>query len=294
MNSPEKVRSPKPILPIVLVSVLVLLLVGMIVALVWLNYPVKGKSKLSFSSSFIDPTANLLPSPTAFLPQPTFTRTPTSTVTRTPTALPSLTPTLTLIPPTETATFEGQLPAEVQITGVNGHAQFYTLDCEARSAVDWADFFGFAIDEYEFLAALPKSDNPDVGFVGEYWGAQGQIPPDSYGVHADPVAATLRAYGVPAKAIHGMTFEQLQEELAAGHPVITWVIFLVEDGTPIEYTAEDGATVIVAHYEHTIIVTGYDADRIALVDGSYVYHRTIEQFLRSWAVLGNMAIIYDQ
>jgi uncharacterized protein YvpB len=182
----------------------------------------------------------------------------------------------------------------VQISGIVGHAQYYTLDCEARSAIDWAAFFGVPIDENEFLARLPKSDNPDIGFVGEYWGLQGQIPPASYGVHADPIAALLRAYGVSAKAVHGMSFQELQSELAAGHPVITWVIFLVHDGSPIEYTASDGSTTIVANYEHTVIITGYDADRVAILDGSYVYHRTIDQFLRSWSVLGNMAIIFSE
>jgi len=182
----------------------------------------------------------------------------------------------------------------VQINGLAGHAQLYTLDCEARSAVDWAAFFGFQIDEIDFLDALPKSDNPDLGFVGEYWDAQGQIPPASYGVHAEPVAALLRSYEVPAQAVREMTWEELQTELAAGRPVIVWIIFLFQDGTPLQYTASDGSTATVAHYEHTAIITGYDSERIAIVDGSYFYHRTIEQFLRSWAVLGNMAILYSK
>ena len=58
--------------------------------------------------------------------------------------------------------------------------------------MDWAAYFGVAISEDHFQSLLPSSDDPDVGFVGNPDGAEGQLPPQSYGVHADPVAAVLR------------------------------------------------------------------------------------------------------
>jgi len=70
-----------------------------------------------------------------------------------------------------------------------GYAQLYTLDCESRSAVDWAAYLGYSINEQGFLDSLPKTDNPETGFVGDYTGPNGNIPPLSYGVHAAPVAA---------------------------------------------------------------------------------------------------------
>jgi uncharacterized protein YvpB len=123
---------------------------------------------------------------------------------------------------------------------MRGVAQSLSLSCEARSAVDWADFWGVSIRERKFLSKLPRSDNPDTGFVGNPSDAWGQIPPHSYGVHAEPVAALLRDYGLQAEARRGMQWDELRSEIAAGRPVIVWVIGQVWRGTPVKYTASDG------------------------------------------------------
>src|SRR5512139_2939337 len=65
------------------------------------------------------------------------------------------------------------------ISGVSGHAQGYSLSCEARSAADLAAFWGISISETEFMEALPRSDNPDDGYVGNPNDAWGYIPPHS-------------------------------------------------------------------------------------------------------------------
>jgi len=90
--------------------------------------------------------------------------------------------------------------------------------------VDWANYLGRSINEYTFLNQLPKSDNPDKGFVGSVYGTWGQIPPDPYGVHAPPVAALLREYGLNAYAHRPLSWDQLRAEIAHGNPVIVWVI----------------------------------------------------------------------
>ncbi len=201
-------------------------------------------------------------------------------------------PTATILPPTTTPQPQPDTPDPVTIENFVGHSQWYLLDCELRSAVDWAAYFGFVINYQDFLDELPKSDDPEEGFVGDYWDAQGNIPPSGYGVHAAPIAALLQSYGVPAQAVKGMSFDNLKQEIAAGRPVIVWVLFLVQGGTAIEYTASNGNTTIVAHYEHTVTVIGYDESRVLVMDGSYSYYRSNDQFLDSWAVLENMAITY--
>ena len=183
-----------------------------------------------------------------------------------------------------------ELPPEAKITGIGGRKQQYALSCEARSAADWAAFFGFAIDEDEFLHRLPISDNPDFGFVGDINGQWGQTPPNAYGVHAGPVAFLLRRYGLNAHAYKGLTWDHLRAQIAAGKPVIVWVVGHVERGKAVEYTAADGRTTIVARYEHTVILVGYTAEAVTLLDGSKIYTRPLSVFLDSWAVLGNMAI----
>lgn len=219
----------------------------------------------------------------------TFTPTPSLTPSPTPTSTPTPTPTLTstLPPPTPTA-----LPAEVVIKGVVGHPQSLALSCESRSAVDWAAFFGTRIGELEFLNALPRSDNPEKGFVGDPNGVFGQIPPNAYGVHAAPVGALLRAYGIPAEDERGMSWDELRAEIAEGQPVIVWVIGSVWWGKAVPYESSDGERVMVAPMEHTVMVIGYSPYSVAVLDNHLVYSVPIERFLASWGVLGNQAVYY--
>jgi uncharacterized protein YvpB len=222
--------------------------------------------------------------PATYTPIPSYT--PTNTATASPTATSSATATPSVTP---TAT----LPAAASVDKISGLNAAYTLDCESRSAVDWAGYFGVQIDEINFFNALPHSDNPDRGFVGNVHGAWGQIPPNDYGVHAKPVAKLLRTYGVEAQSIYGMSWDELRAEIAAGRPVIVWVIGRVARGTPVPYTAPDGHETIVARFEHTVIVTGYSEDNVEILDGGLIYDRSVKYFLESWGVLGNMAVVWD-
>jgi LysM repeat protein len=186
----------------------------------------------------------------------------------------------------------GPAPDRGKVLNVSGRGQALPLDCESRSAVDWAAYFGFAIDELEFFSKLPVSDDPDTGFVGDVYGSRGQIPPAAYGVHAGPVADVLRAYGVPARAAAGLTWEALRAEIDANRPAIVWVVGAVDAGTAVAYTAaSNGHTTYVAAYEHTVMVIGYGLDTVMIRDGGQTYSRTLAQFLASWSVLGNMAIV---
>ncbi len=182
-------------------------------------------------------------------------------------------------------------PESYQIEGVVSNPQWYTLDCEARTAVDWASFFGVGIDENEFLGRIPHSDNPDMGFVGRFDGQQGQLPPNSYGVHADPIANLLNEFGVSARSGKGFSWEDIKIEIAAGRPVIAWVIYNTVPGTPIQYQDSNGTFTTVASFEHTIIVTGYTPDTVYISDNGRYYERALQVFLSSWSTLNNMAIL---
>lgn len=250
------------------------------------------------SAPEIEPLNHLMgtTSATPFQPLPTRTHSPTATLTptTTPTSTTTLTPTppptSTSIPPTPLP--DDGLPASAYIDGVTGYAQSHTLTCESRSAVDWARYFGVEIAEMDFQAGLPLSDNPEVGFVGNIDGNHGQIPPAAYGVHASPVAELLRDYDLSASAVKGYSFEKLKKQIARGNPVMVWIIGNVWYGEPVEYIANDGSVVTVAHFEHTAIVVGYDEYGLTFVDNNLLYWRSTQAFLDSWAVLGNMAIIW--
>lgn len=228
--------------------------------------------------------------PTAFKPKPTVTIPPTSVKT----AVPGVTQTEMPVP-TELPTPEQEWPPKsAQISNILGYTQAFTLDCESRSAVDWAAYFGVTIGEIEFLEALPRSDDPNIGFVGDPNGVGGLIPPDSYGVHAAPIAKLLRAYGLPAKEVYGLSRSELQSEIASGRPVIAWVIVGTGFGYSLEYITEAGEIIDVAPYEHTVIVIGYDANGVTILDGGMVYRRDWTTFDTSFGVLDNMAVIYRQ
>jgi len=101
------------------------------------------------------------------------------------------------------------LPERASVSGLAGYPQRFSLSCESRSAVDWAGFWGVSIREKRFLNELPRSDNPDAGFVGDPDGEWGNLPPRSYGVHAEPVAALYEQ----GKVRHVGAFPALEDEM---------------------------------------------------------------------------------
>lgn len=192
---------------------------------------------------------------------------------------------------TPVPTDENGLPVSHYIYGITGHKQYFPLGCEAAATRDWALFFGIDINEFEFQHKLPLSDNPEVGFVGSVTSKWGQAPPYAYGVHAGPVAQLLQTYGMPATAVKGYSLTLLKQQIAADRPIIVWVIGNVVGGIPYEYTAKDGQKVVVAAYEHVVIVTGYNESHIRYMNNGKFFEAPVKVFLNSWKILGNMAII---
>ena len=185
----------------------------------------------------------------------------------------------------------GSVPASAYVSGFIGRQQSYTLDCEARSAVDLALYFGVNIAHYDFLNKLPKSDDPNVGFVGNYNDPRGKIPPSSYGVYQEPVAELLRSYGLNAVGAYAFSDEALKVQISAGRPVMVWVVGNTEIGYSVPYTpASTGKTTYVVPYQHTVVVIGYDAAGVRIQDGAMIYTRDWNTFNLSWGALGNRAI----
>ncbi|MCD4673069.1 MAG: C39 family peptidase, partial [Anaerolineaceae bacterium] len=103
----------------------------------------------------------------------------------------------------------------------------------------------------------------------------------------------LRNHGLNAIAVHYFPFEDLQRQIASGNPAIVWVIGHVWAGTPVQYTDSQGRTTTVARYEHTVMVIGYNATSVTILDGDTVYQRSLSSFFDSWGVLNNMAVILN-
>lgn len=200
--------------------------------------------------------------------------------------------------PTQTATTPAsaktnEYPESFYITGITGHSQVYALGCEASAAVDWANYFNVFFYEFDFQVGLPLSDNPDYGYVGDVNSVWGQIPPYAYGVHSGPLAALLVKYGLPAQSVKNYSLDQLKSKLSESKPVITWVIGNMEYSQPVEYIDSQGRSVMVAPYEHVVILTGYDETSIRYMTNGKFYDVPTEVFMTSWGVLGNMAVIHE-
>lgn len=188
------------------------------------------------------------------------------------------------------------LPSTAYVGGMSGQDQQLSLDCESRSAVDWAKHYGVNIDEIHFLNHLPRSDDPEIGFVGNPDGVWGNTPPNDYGVHALPVANLLRDYGLVAASSKSLSWDELRAEIASGNPVIVWIIgdnsFSLVNGTPRYYTASStGNTTIVARNEHTVILIGYSPSNVTILNGSHFVDIPLVQFLDSWSTLDFMAVL---
>ena len=109
----------------------------------------------------------------------------------------------------------------------------------------------------------------------------------------------LRQYGVIAYAHHNMSFDDLKAEIASGNPVYVWIVGSVVDvygqglSYPAYYLANNGSHMLVSPYEHVVIVTAYneDTDTVTIKNEGQTYYRSFQKFLRSWSMMGNMAVL---
>lgn len=225
------------------------------------------------SSAFPSPTAPPLMQIVKISVSP-FAPTPTPVVTATPAPTPILTSSSVWVP-------------------VIGRPQTYSLSCESRSAADLAGYWGIAADELELLDAMGTSDNPHEGFVGDVHLPPGSLPPHGYGVYAEPVAATLRAYGLDARPVYNLGLDGLRSEVLAGRPVLIWATYGMEPYEPIEWTSSDGRVSTVVPFMHTFLVTGYDDQGVYVLDAydASVQHYPSQTFLRVWDLYDEMALI---
>ena len=192
-------------------------------------------------------------------------------------------------------------PPSASVEGVIGHPQEHNLSCESRSATDLAAFWGVAMEltEDDFFRRLPKSNNPNRGFLGDVDLPPGSMPPVGYGVYVGPIAATLRSFGLDAQARQEWSLDSLKVELAAGRPVIVWATYDMQLPGVETWVSSDGVISVVVKWQHTFIAIGYDeADgegRLHLVDaydGATKFF-SYKAFMPAWDQLGRMAVTVE-
>ena len=188
--------------------------------------------------------------------------------------------------------YADEIPPSAFVEGVVGHPQEHNLSCESRSATDLSAFWGVTFTEDEFFHRLPKSDNPNRGFLGDVDLPAGSMPPVGYGVYAGPVAANLRSFGLDARARQEWNLDSLKAELVAGRPVIIWSTYDMRLPGVENWTSSDGATSVIVKWQHTFVAIGYDETGVYLIDAydAGTKHFGYETFDAAWAQLGRQAV----
>lgn len=178
--------------------------------------------------------------------------------------------------------------AEVRLN-VPRDKQDYSLTCEASAASMVANFYGVSLSEAEVIAALPRDENPNLGFRGRVHGVPGGLT--DYGVYAEPIREILMANGLEATYVEG-GLEGIRRALDRRHPVIAWVTHNLRVQQPVDITLNSGQRVRMVNYEHTVVVTGYNQDGFWVndpYDGQEYFYKNAG-FARSLGYLDNMAL----
>jgi uncharacterized protein YvpB len=179
------------------------------------------------------------------------------------------------------------LPPEVHLS-VGRLQQSHNLSCESTAASMAAQYLGVSLGEADVLAALPKNDNPYLGFRGNVDGPTGGI--EDYGVYAGPIMDILNARGLRASLMEG-GLDGIRAAIARGNPVVAWITYDSQPGTPTTATI-GGQKVILVPYQHAVTVTGYNNGGVWANDpwdGQEDYYATAD-FQRAMSYFGDMAI----
>jgi uncharacterized protein YvpB len=173
-----------------------------------------------------------------------------------------------------------------------GNPQARNLTCESRAGCDLLAAHGISVSEDAFFRSLPRSDNPDLGFVGDPDGPGGRVPPEGYGVHAPPVAAALRAFGLDALDTTGRDLAWLAAEAAAGRPVLVWITGGCEPSRTVRLFDARGRAFRAVPDEHVVLVLAVDGSRVRALDPAVGRTREFDarEFDAAWALFDRAAV----
>ncbi len=179
------------------------------------------------------------------------------------------------------------LPSQARLV-VPPQKQSHSLSCESSATAMAAQYHGVPLTEAQVLAALPRAENPYLGFRGNVDGPPGGI--EDYGVYAEPILKILNAHGLKAQPVEGGP-EGIKGAIARGNPVVAWITYNCQTSTPVTRTV-DGQVVRLVPYQHTVVITGYDGGGVWANDpwdGQVDYYATAD-FRRALAYFDDMAI----
>ena len=128
---------------------------------------------------------------------------------------------------------------------------------------------GVRVDQAELQAALPRSGpldptgegdtrvwgDPDAGYVGR---PDGGGDAGGFGVYPGPIAEVASQRGVRLQELTGQPASAIYRKLREGRAVMVWVG--LTDGPYGTWQSPGGRTIQANFGEHTVVLTGIDAD----------------------------------
>jgi uncharacterized protein YvpB len=180
-------------------------------------------------------------------------------------------------------------PRSVIIKGFPSVQQWYSLSCEYAAAAAVSLYWGRLVSQSDFLREVPQSPNPHLGFRGDINAEWGGIR--NYGIYAEPLVPVLEARGYLVDVFYGGT-ARLQQELAAGHPVVVWMTGK-HAAQPVTTATYQGASFKLVPYEHATVAYGYDAGGVWIMDvgNGQRYYYSWSHFISRWNYFDEMALV---
>lgn len=173
------------------------------------------------------------------------------------------------------------------IDGVFAYQQSRSLSCEYASVYIATSVFGDPIYEEEYIDSMPSSANPHYGFRGSIDGPWGIT--EDYGIYAEALVPLLEARGYRGDVSYDPRAEVLQQQLAAGVPVVVWIATRGDTGF---YETDGTGSYKLVPFEHVVVAYGYDSGGVYVSDpgqGVLTYY-SWEWFLPAWSVMDGMAL----
>ncbi|MDI3339458.1 MAG: LysM peptidoglycan-binding domain-containing protein [Sphaerobacter sp.] len=179
---------------------------------------------------------------------------------------------------------------KVMLQGMPTLRQSLPLSCESAAASIATAYWGNQISEWVFIENLPSHPNPHYGFRGSMTGAFGGTR--DYGVYAEPLAEILQRYGFVGEVFYAQgNADLLKQQIDQGRPVVVWITNMasVQQRT---YAWYDGERFALVPQEHAVVVYGYDAEQVYIVDPGDGAYRSLswDDFLRSWGYFDGMSL----
>src|SRR5438105_1798444 len=168
--------------------------------------------------------------------------------------------------------------------------QWYDLDCEYAAAAAVTLYWGRLVSQSVFIREVPSSPDPHLGFRGNI-DADG-VGINNYGVYAEALAPVLERHGYNAVTFYGGV-SRLKANVAAGNPVVVWITTGKYIERPVYHESYKGQSFKLVPGEHTVVVYGYDAGGVRLMDvgdGGF-YYTEWSSFLHRWSYFDEMALV---